>query len=202
MGTTKRIVCLANSRKWNGRCIAGREYGVAHAGWVRPVSDRPQGELSGRERWYQGRSEPSLLDIIEVPFAASRPKDYQQENWLIDPWRHWKKVGTLPWSRLESFAAPADFTLWSNGNSSVEGKNDRVPFEEAKSFTSSLELVYEPSFRLRISDSVDVFGDKSARLGPSSRSATLSTLSRSPTRRSKPAPRTGTKAFIVLGRAI
>ena len=38
--TVKRIVCLANSRKRGGRCVAGKELladGRA-GGWIRPVS--------------------------------------------------------------------------------------------------------------------------------------------------------------------
>jgi hypothetical protein len=37
----KRIVCLANSRKMSGRCLAGRELiNGLPGGWVRPVSAR------------------------------------------------------------------------------------------------------------------------------------------------------------------
>ncbi|MGH7707024.1 MAG: dual OB domain-containing protein, partial [Vulcanimicrobiaceae bacterium] len=36
----KRIVCLANSRKLQGRCVAGRELQKNGPGaWIRPVSD-------------------------------------------------------------------------------------------------------------------------------------------------------------------
>ncbi len=51
--TTKRIVCLANSRKLQGRCIAGRELVSGKpAAWIRPVSDREHEEVSEYERQY------------------------------------------------------------------------------------------------------------------------------------------------------
>lgn len=62
--TTKRIVCLANSRKLQGRCIAGRELvGGKPAAWIRPVSDREHEEVSECERQYQDGSDPRVLDM-------------------------------------------------------------------------------------------------------------------------------------------
>lgn len=47
MPYTKRIVCLANSRKYKGSCVAGKEImGNAFGGWVRPVSKKVHGELT------------------------------------------------------------------------------------------------------------------------------------------------------------
>ena len=46
MQGVKRIVCLANSRKMHGRCVAGREWRDGLAGqWIRPVSNREQQEV-------------------------------------------------------------------------------------------------------------------------------------------------------------
>ena len=48
---TKRIVCLANSRKLSGRCVAGRVFDGHEVGeWVRPVSARQNEEVSEYER--------------------------------------------------------------------------------------------------------------------------------------------------------
>ena len=81
MGVTKRVICLANSRKLNGRCAAGRELiGGKPAGWVRPVSGRENEEVSEQERQYADGSDPEVLDVIEIPLLEPRPKPYQPEN--------------------------------------------------------------------------------------------------------------------------
>jgi hypothetical protein len=132
MKVTKRIVCFANSRKMQGRCVAGRELLGGNVGpWVRPVSDRPNEEVSEYERQYQDGSDPQVLDVIDVPLIEARPKGYQQENWLLDPQVYWVKTGRLSWediSGLHNRRGP----LWINGYSSYKGLNDRIPLAVAE----------------------------------------------------------------------
>lgn len=93
MTVVERLVCLANSRKLSGRCVAGKELIDEVAGpWVRPVSDRPKEEVSEDERQYEDGSDPRVLDIIDVPLTAPRPKAYQSENWLLEPEEYWKRA--------------------------------------------------------------------------------------------------------------
>ena len=95
---TKRVDCLANSRKLHGRCIAGRELVADRPeAWVRPVSAREHQEVSKYERQYQDSSDPKLLDVVDVPLLEHLPKDYQQENWLLDPEYYWTKVDMCSW---------------------------------------------------------------------------------------------------------
>ena len=93
---SKRIVCLANSRKLSGRCVAGKEIGTNC--WIRPVSDRENGEVSEYERQYEDGTDPLVLDIIDVPLLNAQPKDFQQENWLLDPDQYWRRVRRVRWS--------------------------------------------------------------------------------------------------------
>ncbi len=140
--TTKRIVCLANSRKMGGRCVAGKELLAdgRTGGWIRPVSDRDHEEVSAYEQQLEDGSEPQLLDVIDVPLLRERPRAYQQENWLLHPRHRWSKAGRITWSNLPQLV-DQDETLWINGHSSAKGINDRVPDDRAASLDSSLLLV-------------------------------------------------------------
>ena len=83
----KRIVCLANSRKRSGRCIAGKEI-LSDGGpgaWVRPVSDRATGEVSEDERQYEDGSDPSVLDVIDVPVLDAQPSSFQRGKLVTRP---------------------------------------------------------------------------------------------------------------------
>ncbi len=142
MLTVKRIVCLANSRKMAGRCVAGKELAEdGHGGnWIRPVSNRENESISERERCYADGNDPDLLDLIEVPLLNPRPKGYQQENWLLNASRQWRKVGRLSSDDLPQLADP-EAPLWANGFTSRGGENDQVPVDVAAAHNTSLRLV-------------------------------------------------------------
>ncbi len=150
---TKRIVCLANSRKMAGRCVAGKEVSESgHPGnWVRPVSNREGESISEPERCYADGNEPQLLDIIEVPLLEPKPKGYQQENWLLNTSRQWRKTGRLSWGDLPAYADPED-PLWTNGFNSRGGENDQVPAGLAAEHDTSLRLVRVDDLTVVISE--------------------------------------------------
>ena len=159
--TPKRIVCLANSRKLSGRCIAGKE--ILEDGspgeWVRPVSDRPNEEVSEYERQYEDGSDPSVLDVVEIPMLKARPKNYQQENWLLDPEYYWDKIACISWDDLGRLS-DLPVSLWVNGHSSNNGYNDRVPESIADSLESSLYLIKASRMELDVSQPGLAFGNR------------------------------------------
>lgn len=164
MAAVKRIVCLANSRKLNGRCIAGIELsGTQRLGWIRPVSAREHEEVSEYERQYEDGSDPRVLDLMEVPLLDARPKGYQQENWLLDPDHYWQKVGRAPWSDLERLAEPVA-PLWSDGNSTYNGRNDKIQLAQATGLTSSLRLVRVDRLTLSAFKPGEAFGNPKRRV--------------------------------------
>lgn len=141
MGYSKRIVCLASSRKLSGRCIVGREIsGSAVDPWVRPVSSRVNEEISLEERKFEDGSQPTLLDVLEIPMIEPRPHSCQVENHLIDDKYYWSKIDEFPRSSLRGLSENPS-TLWINGHDSYNGINDRIPESEADSLASSLVLI-------------------------------------------------------------
>lgn len=148
MGYYKTIVCLANSTKKNGYCIAGKVWEKGQkAEWIRPVSHRSSRELSKKERCYDDKSEPNLLDIIIVPCEKSSPEPHQRENHLIDPHYYWEKEGSLAWEDLQQFVDSPE-SLWQTGNHSYSGKNNRVP--EGEVTGDSLLLISVKDITLRV----------------------------------------------------
>lgn len=164
MAISKRIVCLANSRKLQGRCIAGREIVEGEPGpWIRPVSDRLHEEVSERERQYEDGSDPRVLDIIDVPLREPRPKGYQQENWVLDPTQDWIRVGGCSWADLEPFMDNSG-TLWLNGYHTYNGQNDKIPLELATTMDRSLCLIHVDKMQLSVFKPGEAFGDPKRRV--------------------------------------
>ena len=126
-GTTS-IVCLANSRKYSGCCIAGKEIKDGRVGgWIRPVSSEATGELSLADITLPNGGVPKLLDIIRLPLRESCHHAYQTENYLVNR-RSWLCNGVLPPAELSKFCDEVDL-LWINGYHSRTGQNDRMPLD-------------------------------------------------------------------------
>ncbi len=87
-----RIICLANSYKHGGRCIAGID--PKSGNWIRPVPDTKDRAITPTMRLINGR-EPQILDVIEIPLEDYGPDEgCQPENRLLKP-GIWKKVGRV-----------------------------------------------------------------------------------------------------------
>lgn len=122
----KTILCLANSRKTSGRCIAGREVVDNVLGaWIRPVSARASGELSELDRRYENGEHPQVFDIISIPMLDFKPHQFQAENHLINDDCYWTLERQVDWGGVHN-ALDGPAPLWANGDSSYSGQNDRV----------------------------------------------------------------------------
>ncbi|MFD4658523.1 hypothetical protein ACFWP2_23160 [Kitasatospora sp. NPDC058444] len=158
MPLVKKLVCLANSRKLSGRCVAGMVDG-ASGEWVRPVSARPNREVSAGERLYKDETEPDILDIVLVPLHRPQPHGFQSENWLLDSGFYWEKVGRVGWSELMRLEQRPS-ALWINGDSTYNGINDRIPTEEAVALPDSLKLIRVTGLTLQVHTPGAMFGDR------------------------------------------
>lgn len=141
--TTKKIICLANSRKPpSGRCIAGKEFlnGMTQ-GWARPVSQRPGHEVSEEERRYESGQKVQLLDIVSVPVIQASPAGHQVENFILDAGYYWKKHGVATWAQVLAAADPYDAAFWGNSQSTYHGRRDKIAAAVVAGIGSSLKLV-------------------------------------------------------------
>lgn len=165
MPVVKRLLCLANSRKLNGRCVAGIELSDKdqRIGWIRPVSAREHEEVSEYERQYEDGSDPMVLDVMNIPLLEARPKGYQQENWLLDPEHYWQKIERFGWKELAALADPVG-SLWVDGYSTYNGRNDRIPLAQATGLTSSLRLVKADRLTLSVFKPGEAFGNPKRRV--------------------------------------
>ncbi len=95
-----KIICLANSYKHGGRCIAGIDQDTGK--WIRPVPDSNSGAVTSAMRLIDGK-EPQILDVIEIPLLDSGPDEgCQPENRLLKPGK-WMMVGRITAQDLSQY---------------------------------------------------------------------------------------------------
>ena len=150
MTSRKTIICLANSYKANGRCVAGIELlsDTDRGDWIRPISTRDRQQLK-YERLYPDKSDPKLLDVLSVPLASHIPEGCQTENWLIDPLEQWQKITTFSSEGLSDIV-DTQSPLWLNAFCSALGRNDRIPEWKIGTIQTSLKLIYVYQFTVDI----------------------------------------------------
>lgn len=150
----KQILCLANSRKYGGRCVVGKEVLPDRTlAWVRPVSDYGKGEVMPDEMCFDDESMPQLLDVIEVPLVEPKPLSYQPENWLLAP-EPWTKQRMADKANIERWLdAPAP--LWESGHHTAQGKNDRFPYDATQTLADSARFIGVPSLEVTVTERKD-----------------------------------------------
>jgi len=137
------FICLANSFKHGGRCVAGlRTDGL---GWIRPVSSKADGTLDINDYVLDDLTEIGLLDVARIGTVKSRAQVHQPENWQIDANR-WALVSR---PKPASLAPILDAALLRNGEL-ILGCDDRVSTAELhrSAAAQSLALVAPPEIRL------------------------------------------------------
>lgn len=141
----RRLVCLANSTKKGGRCIAGKD--VTSGEWVRPVGDRKSAAVLYNEYKYQQQGCCKLLDVVDIPFLKAEARQHQTENHVIDAGYYWTKRAELVWADLAPYVERPQ-SLWVNGTHTQPGLNDCIPEAVAATLTSSLLLIQPQNFKV------------------------------------------------------
>jgi len=135
------MVCLANSRKYGGRCIAGLAWKENdHWVWIRPVSNHGSGELNA-ERFYEDGTEPQLLDLIDISLLQPNPIGCHSEDVLVDSAKPWHKLDNLTYEEALDLVSMPCSSLWVNGKRTSHGINDVMDERVASRMKSSLKLI-------------------------------------------------------------
>ncbi len=147
------MVCLANSYRPGGHCIAGKLLGPeGFSLWLRPVSPRPTAELQASECQYASRQTPRLLDLIHLPLDRSHPQGHQTENVVVQTGKPWRKLGTLDHEAVSSLCDHPP-TLWTLFDQTRAGRYNCVAEADAATLRSSLCLIEVQDLTLRVVDS-------------------------------------------------
>jgi hypothetical protein len=132
-----QLICLANSWKYDERCIAGID--MDSGAWIRPICAwYPQdGRVPSDIRQIDGQ-EPALLDILDLPLASEGLEfGFEWENRTILP-GSWRRVGQANATDLLSYCVPHAHILHNEGRSVEVPYLRSLPFAERR----TLQLVY------------------------------------------------------------
>ncbi|MCI0741565.1 MAG: hypothetical protein L0Y72_21225 [Gemmataceae bacterium] len=129
----RELLCLANSRKRGGRCVAGLT--LDDGRWLRAVSAADDGTLFPSDYRYDNGTEPSPLEVVSIGFVGPEPSIHQPENWVIDKSR-WHRVSRpLDESLVRLLQAHVE-----TGPDLLRGRADRVPWESFQRQTADKSL--------------------------------------------------------------
>ena len=136
-----RIVCLANSYKEGGRCIAGvkldeRGWPEQPVKWIRPVCPTSDGEIPVH---LVQNIRP--LDVIEFEKTADVPNSFQTENVLFDE-KTLQITGKFPQERLDEICDQRQFLLFGSKAKAVEQNS------EVKKLNHSLTMIHTSHFKV------------------------------------------------------
>ena len=148
----RRIVCLANSYKFGGRCVAGVELmpSGGFGRWIRPVADRSRRAVSNSQQTCTDGTGSQLLDVLDIDFGRAVPKGHQSEDILINPGKSWKKVGRFSLTDLVPLLHCRRTPLWPYAESTRIGQNDKISAANLLCIESSLSLARPPKAMIRV----------------------------------------------------
>ena len=91
------MLCLANSWKHHGRCVAGL---LPDGSWIRPVTATEDGSLAPAMCTLDIGRPVRALDVVLIGVKRPEPRLHQPENWVIKD-ESWKFVDARDFSKVQ-----------------------------------------------------------------------------------------------------
>lgn len=155
----KSVVLLANSRKMQGRCLAGKLIGGDQpGGWIRPVGSGVAGAVLPDERQPTAGSEPALLDVLDFSLGERCGDNAHPEDWRLAPGFRPQRRDRMGWAALSAMLDPPG-GLWVNGYHSTNGANDKIPVTKSDDLPGSLRLIRTHALKMVVYDANLADGD-------------------------------------------
>jgi len=138
------FICLAKSHKFEGFCVVGKKLN-AKAEWIRPVSKHGKGEIPLEQLALTNGKTLKTGNVIAISQLTHNPLRHQKENYLIsdEKWRFIKN-----YTKSYDFLLDTPKSIWINGFSSTNGKNDRIEYSKAVNLDSSVFFIKVKKFEL------------------------------------------------------
>lgn len=149
----KKIICLANSIKIGGKCVAGKHYWTGR--WIRPANT--YGPLRDEQIKLDDGTAPKALDIIKIPLKERNPNKCQPENITVKN-DQWIKTGTYHTDKIRSLE-DKPVTLFAD-DPSCEPDRITENFADTNRITYSLTLISPIDPEISVEHR---FGDKKVR---------------------------------------
>ena len=142
-----RIICLANSYRDGGRCVAG--INPETGAWIRPIP--PGGGMIPEPHVHLAGGELALLDVVEINLDPPRfDTKYQRENHEVRDWE-WRVVGRVQPRDLLPYcddASPVFFNFGERVNAD-RLEQEAPPAWQSLRLIRPRELEFEPDERDR-----------------------------------------------------
>jgi hypothetical protein len=144
------IICLANSRKYNARCVAGKD--VKTSKFIRPISQTITGELSDNHIRLSNGSLPGIFDIIRVSIGNLHKTYYHPEDYYITG-EIWEKLSVYNQGEIDKLIDNPS-SLWINSNNNI---NDRIEIGQLKASPIETSLYFIKVRQIKITKNNESF---------------------------------------------
>ncbi|HEY1115194.1 MAG TPA: hypothetical protein VGE66_16600 [Chitinophagaceae bacterium] len=142
-----RFVCLANSYKEGGRCLAGVQLDEGgkpviinrRPKWVRPICHTPHNEIPAHLT-----ESVHVLDILQVDITEHPPSGFQSENAFFDE-GSLQVLGQLRPDSLPSLCEVRPLIFGNRGKAVSEDRIDLIPYSLMMVSTRNFEVVERTS---------------------------------------------------------